>query len=290
MENTETVGQLLKRWRERRRRSQLDLALAAEISTRHLSFVETGRARPSREMILRLAGELEIPLRERNRLLNAGGYAPAYTAKSLDDREMEAARRAIDLILEGHEPFPAIAVDRRWQMLAANRTVFLLLEGVAPPLLAPPVNVLRLSLHPEGLAPRIVNFAEWRAHLLARLARQIEATADEALETLLEELRTYQIPRVAREYSGAGDASIVVPLRIETAFGRLALISTTTVFGTPRDVTLAEIALETFFPADRATAEIFHRLGYSPAAREPVRAEKGRPLDLPAGRGVGRIE
>ena len=187
---------------------------------------------------------------------------------------MTAARRTIDLILEGHEPFPAIAVDRRWRMLAANKTVPSMLEGVAQELLAPPVNVLRVSLHPNGLAPRIVNFAEWRAHLLARLERQIEATADEELETLLEELRGYETPRAGGQYSGAVDGSIVVPLEIETAFGRLSLISTTTVFGTPRDVTLAEIALETFFPADRATAAVFHRLNASRAEREPARTEK----------------
>jgi transcriptional regulator with XRE-family HTH domain len=260
MENVKTVGSLLKLWRERRRKSQLELALDAEISTRHLSFVETGRARPSREMILLLAENLEIPLRERNIILVTAGYAPVYSEKRLDDVSLTAARRAIELILKGHEPFPALAVDRHWNMVAANETVSLMLEGVAAHLLAPPVNVLRLSLHPEGLAPRIVNLHEWRAHLLARLKKQAEDTADQALEALLKELNSYKPAAKRREKPSAADASIVVPLQIDSPLGRLSFISTTTVFGTPVDVTVSEIALETFFPADDATREVFSRL------------------------------
>lgn len=256
----QTVGGLLKLWRERRRKSQLELALDAEISTRHLSFVETGRAKPSREMILLLAENLEIPLRERNQILVTAGFAPVYSEKRFEDVSFGAVRRAIELILKGHEPFPALAIDRHWNMVAANKTVPLMLEGVAARLLAPPVNVLRLSLHPEGLARRIVNLHEWREHLLARLKKQAEDTADQALGELLKELSSYNPPAARREKSSGADAAIVIPLQIESALGRLSFISTTTVFGTPVDVTVSEIALETFFPADDATREVFSRL------------------------------
>lgn len=257
-EDKKTVGSLLKLWRERRRKSQLDLALDAEISTRHLSFVETGRARPSREMILLLAENLEIPLRERNKILIVGGYAPQFSEKSFDDVSLSAARQAVELILQGHEPFPAIAVDRHWNMVAANKTVPLLLDEIDAGLLSPPVNVLRLSLHPKGLAPRIVNLAEWREHLLARLKKQAEDTADFGLEELLKELNGYETGRKKRIEKK--EAGIVIPLKIESKFGTLSFISTTTVFGTPVDVTVSEIALETFFPADELTREIFSKL------------------------------
>jgi transcriptional regulator with XRE-family HTH domain len=260
MENVQTVGGLLKTWRERRRKSQLDLALDAEISTRHLSFVETGRAKPSREMILLLAENLEIPLRERNKILVTAGFAPVYSEKSFDDVSFETARQAIELILKAHEPFPALAVDRHWNMVAANKTVPLMLDGVAPELLAPPVNVLRLSLHPNGLAPRIVNSEEWREHLIARLKKQTEDTADSGLEELLRELKSYKPAASRREKSLKTEAGIIIPLKIESRFGTLSFVSTTTVFGTPVDVTVSEIALETFFPADDATREVFNKL------------------------------
>ena len=255
MENVQTVGSLLRCWRERRRRSQLDLALDAEISTRHLSFVETGRAKPSREMILLLAEQLEIPLRERNKILIVGGYAPVFSEKSFEDVSLGAARQAVDLILKGHEPFPALAVDRHWSMVAANKTISLLLEDISAEILKPPVNVLRLSLHPEGLAPRIINLHEWREHLLLRLKKQVEDTADENLEGLLKELKSYKIAPARREKTS--NPGIVIPLKIESKFGPLSFISTTTVFGTPVDVTVSEIALETFFPADEKTREVF---------------------------------
>lgn len=252
------VGDYLRDWRQRRRMSQLDLATAAEISTRHLSFVETGRAQPSRDMLLHLAEQLEIPLRERNVLLVAAGFAPSFAKRPLADEALGAARAAVELILAGHEPYPAIAVDRQWQLLSANRAVAPLLAGVAPALLQPPVNVLRLSLHPDGLAPRIANLAEWRAHLLARLRRQVELTADDRLIELLAELRGLPAPASAapaRDFGG-----VAVPLRLATPMGMLSLLSATTVFGTPVDITLAELALETFFPADAATAEALRRL------------------------------
>lgn len=259
-ENVQSVGILLKTWRERRRKSQLDLALDAEISTRHLSFVETGRAKPSREMILLLAEQLEIPLREQNKILLSAGFAPSFSEKKFDDVTFDAARQAIELILKGHEPFPALAIDRHWNMVAANKTVPLMLEGVSAELLTPPVNVLRLSLHPEGLAKRIVNLHEWREHLLLRLKKQVEDTADVELERLLAELSGYKIAQKKSEKLSKDETGIVVPLKMESQFGVLSFISTTTVFGTPIDVTLSEIALETFFPADEATKNIFNQL------------------------------
>ncbi len=249
---TRTVGEHLRQWRLRRRLSQLDLASEAGISTRHLSFVETGRSQPSRDMLMHLAERLEVPLRDRNVLLVAAGFAPSFPERRLDDRALEPARRAVELILAGHEPHPAIAIDRHWQLVSANRAVPPLLAGAAPVLLQPPVNVLRLSLHAEGLAPRILNLAEWRAHLLGRLRRQIELTADDTLIALLAELVSY--PGGVSTTPPADHGGIAVPLRLAMAGGVLSFLSTTTVFGTPVDVTLSELALETFFPADAATA------------------------------------
>jgi len=211
-------------------------------------------------MILLLAENLEIPLRERNRILVAAGFAPVYSERRFDDVSFAAARRAVESILKAHEPFPALAIDRHWNMVAANETVPLMLDGVDGKLLAPPVNVLRLSLHPEGLAPRIVNLDEWRGHLLRRLKKQAEDTADFALEELLKELSAYKTVNRRGAKPGKPEDSIVVPLKIETRFGTLSFISTTTVFGTPVDVTVAEIALETFFPADEATRAVFQRM------------------------------
>lgn len=254
---TRRVGDLLRDWRRQRRRSQLDLALDAEISTRHLSFIETGRAKPSRDMVLRIAEHLEIPPREQNALLNAAGFAAVHPERRLDDPALCAARAAVELVLKGHEPYPALAVDRHWTLVSANAVVPALLTGVSPGLLEPPVNVLRLSLHPDGLAPRIVNLGEWRGHLLHRLRQQIAATADARLTTLLEELEAYPAPGRTALRPAPDFAGVAVPLQLVTADGaRLAFLSTTTVFGTPIDITLCELALESFFPADRATAEL----------------------------------
>jgi transcriptional regulator with XRE-family HTH domain len=258
---TRPVGDLLREWRQRRRMSQLDLACEADISTKHLSFLETGRSAPSRDMVLHLAERLDVPLRSRNALLNAAGYAPVFPERRLDDPAMAAARQAIDLVLAGHEPHPALAVDRHWNMAAANRAVAPLNAGVDPALLRPPVNVLRLSLHPAGLATRTVNLAEWRAHLLERLRQQIEISADPVLVELLAELRGYGVPPNAGPHDpGADFAGVAMPFRLATASGILSFYSTTTVFGTPVDVTLSELALECFFPADHATAEAMRRL------------------------------
>lgn len=253
------VGVLLREWRQHLRMSQLELATEAEISPRHLSFLETGRAAPSREMVLRLAHRLDLPLRERNTLLVAAGFAPMYAQRRLDDPALAAARAAVEQLLAAHEPYPALAVDRCWMLLAANRAVQRLLAGVDAALLAPPVNVLRLSLHPGGLAPRTLNLAEWRAHLFARLRQQIDVSADAALDQLLRELRAY--PASAETAAESAHASVVVPLVLATPRGTLRFFSTTTVFGTPVEVTLSELAIESFFPADAETAEQLRRLG-----------------------------
>ena len=249
---TLTVGTQLREWRQRRRLSQLDLSVDAEVSTRHLSFVETGRAAPSREMVLRLADRLEVPLRERNRLLTAAGFAPMFAERGLDDPALKAAREAVELILKGHEPYPALAIDRHWTLVSHNLSVPILLEGVAPALLQPPLNVFRVSLHPQGAAPRILNLGQWRAHLLARLRQQVSVSGDPVLAALLEELRGYPAPPSL--HADVVDAAVVVPLVLASSRGTLSFITTTTVFGTPVDITLSELALETFFPADEATA------------------------------------
>jgi transcriptional regulator with XRE-family HTH domain len=249
------VGPQIRDWRQRRRRSQLDLALEADISPRHLSFLETGRSRPSRDMVLRLAEKLDVPLREQNELLVAAGFAPVFPERPLGDPTLQTARRAIDLVLKGHEPYPAIAVDRHWTLVAANAAVAPFLAVTERSLQEPPVNVLRLSLHPGGLAPRIVNIVEWRSHLFERLRRQIDLTADPILIELLAELRSYPVPTVPRPAQPSVDyAGVVVPFRLRIGDAELAFFSTITVFGTPIDITLSELAIEAFFPADEATA------------------------------------
>ncbi|HEX6289396.1 MAG TPA: helix-turn-helix transcriptional regulator [Herpetosiphonaceae bacterium] len=271
------VGDLLREWRQRRRMSQLDLACEADISTKHLSFLETGRSRPSREMLLHLAERLDIPLRERNMLLIAAGYAPAFPARSLDDPELQGARNAIDLVLAGHEPYPALAIDRHWNLVASNRAVAPLLVGIAANLLQPPTNVLRLSLHPDGLAPRIANYGAWRAHLLARLRRQIDLSADPVLIDLLGELSSYPASTARSGPPAANYAtSVAVAFQLITDDGVLTFLSTTMIFGTPVDITLAELALESFFPADAATAEAMRRLvGGHHSARPQMETRSG---------------
>src|SRR5438128_2041555 len=246
------VGDHLREWRQRRRMSQLDLAGEAEISARHLSFVETGRAAPSRDMVLRLAERLDVPLRERNVLLVAAGFAPAFPQRPLEDPALKSARQAIDLVLRAHQPNPALAYDRHWNLVTANRMVAPLLEGVPERLLGQPLNVLRLAFHPEALAPRTVNLAEWSSHLLERLHRQCEATADPELIKLYQELKAYPMP--ARPGPLSPD-NVAIPFKLRLNGDVLSFISTTMIFGTPVDVTLSELALETFFPADDFTAE-----------------------------------
>jgi transcriptional regulator with XRE-family HTH domain len=246
------IGEHLREWRQRRHLSQLDLAVEAEISARHLSFVETGRAAPSREMVLRLAERLDVPLRERNVLLVAAGFAPAFPQRALDDPALKAAREAINLVLKAHEPNPALAYDRHWNLVSANRMVAPLLEGVPQRLLGQPFNILRLAFHPEALAARTVNLAEWCGHLLERLHRQCEATADPELINLYSDLKAFPIP--ARPGPLPPD-HVAIPFKLRHHGEVLSFFSTTMVFGTPVDITLSELALETFFPADDLTAD-----------------------------------
>ena len=250
------VGPLLRSWRERRRLSQLDLALEAGVSARHVSFVETGRSRPSATMVLQLAEQLDVPLRERNALLLAAGYAPTFQEHPLDAPEMTPVREAIDLVLGGHDPYPAAAVDRGWNLVAGNRGLGLLVAGAAPELLAPPVNVIRLSLHPDGVAQRIINLGQWREHLLDRLGRQIAVTGDGELQALVHEVSAYPVPDDGESHASS---DIVVPLRLRTDDGELEFFSTVTTFGTAVDITVAELAIESFFPADERTREAVAR-------------------------------
>jgi len=245
------AGDLIREWRQRRRLSQLDLAIAANVSSRHLSFVETGRSRPTSEMILHLAEHLDVPLRDRNALLLAGGFAPAYPERGLAEPELHAVKNALKRVLDGHEPYPAAVVNRWWELVDANAGIALFTGDVRPELLEPPVNVLRLSLHPDGMAPRIANLPEWRAHLLARLHRQAEATGDQRLVALHDELAAYPGGRAGTP----GPADVVVPLRYRTPQAELSFLSITAVIGTPMDVTVEELAIESFYPADPQTAK-----------------------------------
>lgn len=254
-------GSLLRRGRQGRGWSQMALADRAETSARHLSCLETGRAQPSREMVLRLAERLAVPLRERNAWLVAAGFAPMYRQRALDDPALAAARRAVERVLLAHEPWPALALDRHWNVVAMNAAVAPLLAGLPAALLEPPVNVLRLSLHPQGLAPRVANLVQWRHHLLERLRQQTEAAHDPVLDALLAELQAWPVPGDAGEVLLDGDhAGLLLPMLLHTEAGPLRLISTTTVFGTPVDLVLQELAIETLFPADEATAGVLRAM------------------------------
>lgn len=257
-----SFGEQLRGWRRHRHLSQLALACEAELSARHLSFLETGRSIPSRDMVLRLAERLEVPLRERNTLLLAAGFAPAYPVRSLGDPALSAIRHTVQTVLDAHEPYPALAVDRHWFLVASNRAIEPLIRGAASWLVTPPINVLRLSLHPDGLANRIVNFAEWHEHILHRLRRQRDHTADPKLDALLDELASFARPgsRSTSAQTTHGDSMIAVPLRIVTEAGVLSLLSTTMMFGTPLDVSLSELAVEAFLPADAATGAALRTL------------------------------
>ena len=245
-------GSLLRDWRQRRRLTQLDLGLAADVSARHLSFLETGRSRPSREMVLLLADELDVPLRGRNELMIAAGFAPAYSQHGLDDAELGEVQRSLRRVLDGHEPYPAVLVDGMWNLVAGNRPVQLLTELVDPALLTPPVNVLRVSLHPRGLAPHVIDLQEYAVHVISRVRRQAERAASTGLRALLGELvgfcRDAGLDPIAQPRD-----RIVLPLRLRHPDQELALFSTVAVLGAPLDVTLDEIAIESFFPADDAT-------------------------------------
>jgi transcriptional regulator with XRE-family HTH domain len=252
------AGDLLRHWRQQRRRSQLDLALDAGVSARHLSFVETGRARPSSSLLLALAEQLDVPLRERNALLMAAGYAPAYPVTDLDGEQARAAREALGHLLAGHEPYPAVVFDRYGDVVLTNQAVAPLLEGCAPELLASPVNVYRLGLHPLGMAPRIRDRAGWTAHLVHRLTRLERLTGDRRLTELLAEVRGYPGVQEALDERPPG-TELLLTVHLDAPRGGLALHTTVTSFGDPRDVTLSELAVESFFPADEATRELLHR-------------------------------
>jgi len=258
---TPSIGTLLRRWRTQRRLSQLALAVDADISSRHLSFIETGRAVPSREMVLHLGECLQLPLRERNRLLTAAGFAPTFGERSLDAPELRAMLDALRLVLDGHEPYPAMVVDRHWNLQLANAAARRLLTDIAPDLLQPPINLLRLSLHPQALAPRIINLGEWRAYVLSRLRALIAHSGDAGLIALCEELSGY--PPLAGETRGARStphSDVVVLLRLRVAQGELALFGTITLFGSPIEVTLSELALEAFYPADPTSAALLRQM------------------------------
>jgi transcriptional regulator with XRE-family HTH domain len=250
-----SAGELLRAWRERRRLSQLDLALQADISARHLSFVETGRSRPTPAMILRLTEHLNVPLRERNAVLLAGGYAPAYPQHRLDEPELATVRAALGQVLAGHLPYPAVIIDRWWDLLDSNAAIAPLLEGCAPDLLQPPVNVLRLSLHPHGMAPRIANLAQWRAHLLSQLSHRAATLGDQRLRDLHAELLGYPGGQ-----DSAPSAGVVLPLRYRLGDQELSLFSISAVVDTATDVTVEELTIEAFYPADAPTAETFRWL------------------------------
>lgn len=254
----ETVGMLVKRWRERRRRSQLDVSLAAELSARHLSYIETGRSKPSREMIERICDELDVPLRERNRFHLAAGFAPVHPERPFAD--LGAARDAVRAVLAGMDPNPAAAVNARWDLLATNQAMRTFLSVLPDELAKPPINMLRVTLHPDGFASQVLNLQQWRAHVLRRVRRQLERTADAGLRDLLAELEGYAAPDAPAPQADRARQDLVVPLRMATPYGDLALLYVATVFGSPRDVTLDEIAIETFFPADDSTAKILRSL------------------------------
>jgi transcriptional regulator with XRE-family HTH domain len=259
-------GALLRRWRQQRRMTQLDLALAAGSSTRHLSCLETGRAQPSREMIVQLGGCLNIPLREQNALMLAAGFAPAFQERSLED--LEAAKQAMDSVLKAHLPYPAFAVDRHWNVILSNAALPELYEGCSEELTQPPVNAVRLVLHPQGMAARILNYADWRAYTLQLLRGQAEARLDPALEALIAEVLSYPDPIATRRNPGfEGPQRLATPLVISTRFGTVSFINTLTVFGTPNDVTLAELALEMLFPADKDTVAVVRRMEEERAAQ-----------------------
>lgn len=249
----QTIGEQLRDWRDRRRLSQMELALQAEVSTRHLSFIETGRAKPSREMILRLAERMELPLRDRNQLLLSGGYAPVYSQTSLDDPSMDAVREAMGQLLESHEPYPAVVIDQTWDLIAGNSSIDLLTVGCAPWLLSPHPNALRISLHPEGMARRIINLGEWRGHLLARVRRQVVLGHNPEFFELYKELSEYPCDQPVPDVEIPGPGGIVTPLRLRFEDRELVFFSMVAMFGTPLDITVAELSIESFFPADEET-------------------------------------
>jgi transcriptional regulator with XRE-family HTH domain len=265
MGGADTFGKLLRQWREHRRLSQLTLAGNAEISTKHLSFLETGRAAPSREMIVRLAEELQIPLRQRNVLLTAGGYAEIYPERTLSDPGLQLVDEVIRTVLRGHEPNPAMAIDYGWNIVAMNRAMQMLfgqmlMGDAALTLLEPPVNAMRVALHPEGLAPRILNFSAWRVHVTALIKHRADLSADANLIALLDEVQGYGYSSVRMKPMVEAQEDFAIPLQLETPKGNISLVTATLAFGLPRDVTVSELSIECLFPADKESGDILHAL------------------------------
>lgn len=258
---TAAFGRLLRHWRQVRRCSQMDLALQAEVSARHLSWLETGKSQPSRAMVLRLSEHLQVPLRERNAMLAAAGFAPLYVDRPLSDPGLASARAVLQRLLDAHEPWPALAVDRHWNLVAHNRMVPILMASADADLLQPPVNALRVSLHPRGLGRMVANLPAWREHVFMRLQRQIEATGDGQLVALLQELKALPLPEGApnEQHEPMAD-DVAVPLTMHSPLGELNFLTTITVFGAPHDLTLSELAVETLLPADNATATVLRRV------------------------------
>lgn len=270
------VGSLLRQWRERRHLTQLELALDAGISARHLSFVETGRSKPGREMLLQVLEQLKVPFREQNRLLLAAGHAPAFPERSLDDPDLAPVRDALDVILSSHEPYPAVAVDRVWNMVAANSAMLALAESIEidPALLEPPINVMRVGLHPRGVGPLFVNLGDWHAHWLKRLERQLAATGDEQLAALIDEIADYSVPEPEHDVaSGIAGSEMLGPVKVRTPDGdELSFFGMFASFDTPFEVTSSELAIELLFPADRTTAEALHERGRERSRTSPLGA------------------
>jgi transcriptional regulator with XRE-family HTH domain len=261
---TQAIGDLLRDWRKRRKLSQLELAARAGISARHLSFVENGRSLAGRDVVLRLAEALGLALRERNQLLLAAGYAPVYQQTGLEAPRMAAVRAMVRQVLAAHQPYPAVVLDRYWNRVEANDPAWLFTVGVAPQLLREPVNLMRVALHPQGLAPSIANLGEWRAHLLGRLRRQVAVTADPQLGGLYDELLGYPCDQPEPEVELPGPGAIAIPLRLRYRGRELSFFSTVSTFGTPLDITVAELAIESFFPADAGTAELLREAVWPP--------------------------
>ena len=277
-----TVGEQLRTWRQQRGISQLDLALAAEVSARHLSFVETGRAQPGRELLLRLMAELQVPLRERNVALGIAGFAPVFQMRRYQDSSFDSIRAIVEAALDHQRPFPAYVIDRYWNVVASNGALPELLEGVSPTLLRPPVNIARVVLHPEGFGERLLNRSIWRARLLGQMRRRLRLGGDPALEALLEEALSY--PHADPSNMTADEFELAVPIQLRTSRGRLSFLSATTVFGSPADVTLEEIALEMLYPADVSTeAAVRNR-----SANATVRGDWAPPHASESGRGIRR--
>ncbi|MET4050326.1 transcriptional regulator with XRE-family HTH domain [Rhodococcus sp. UYP5] len=264
-------GALLRQWRSHRRVSQLELSSKAEVSTRHLSFVETGRSQPSREMVLRMCVHLDVPLRERNRLLLAAGFAPVYPENDLASPQMEPARIAVREVLEAHLPYPAVAVDRTWNIVDANAAVVVLTQVVSPALLAQqPLNALRLTLHPDGMAPHITNLGQWRAAVLAALLRSAHARADNEMLALHDELLAYPGDESDSDQAVTDPGAIYVPLKLRVGDTDLSFLAIIATFGTALDITLSELAIESFFPADTVTSDYLRRFDQQDDGTQPA--------------------